>query len=238
MSAPNNSTNCISSLRILWPFPKQLDGCQLALADFQHGQVSPAEYAALDLPWQAKMADKRRTEFYAGRLCALRAAAELASNTTAPIAHPEHNYPVWPEGLCGSISHSKGLAAAIVAKKQNWRALGLDLELIMPLQRAEKLQASIASADEIELVQQASGLDYAHACTLLFSAKESLFKALYPLSHIFFGFQDARLEQIDEQGSFKICLLKTLNQDWPSNTLLTGYWALLEKHVVTLISIK
>ena len=78
----------------------------------------------------------------AGRLCARAALQQLDGLDCVP-AIGEDRAPVWPAHISGSITHSTGHAAAIVAHKTQWRGLGMDLENLLPLERAERLAGEI-----------------------------------------------------------------------------------------------
>ena len=119
----------------------------------------------------AGMVEKRRAEFTHGRYCA-RAALELLGVEAAPIGKGLNREPVWPTGIIGSISHTEGAAAAVVAKSADMISVGLDMEGYAPLQ--SDLIPMICLPDENP------DQDGRHA-KLLFSIKESIYKCIYPL---------------------------------------------------------
>lgn len=61
--------------------------------------------------------------------------------------------PLWPAGLCGSITHSKGMAAAVVASRQHWQGIGLDAEPLMSPSRSQRLAGQILTPDELQRLQ-------------------------------------------------------------------------------------
>lgn len=143
-------------------------------------------------------ARKRQAEFLAGRRCARAALARCApelGEVTVPIG--ENRAPRWPAGLVGSITHTDGFVAAAVARARDVDALGLDTEVCMSAATAREVFRSIAERDEVARVCAALGLDEPAALTLVFSAKESLFKCLYPLVRRYFDFADAALVEVD-----------------------------------------
>src|SRR5580692_6347409 len=75
----------------------------------------------------ARAMSKRVQEFAAGRVCARAALAQLGY---AAVALPmgEDRAPQWPAGATGSITHTNGFCAAVVAATAQIRALGLDAE--------------------------------------------------------------------------------------------------------------
>ena len=76
----------------------------------------------------AKAVPKRVGEFAAGRLCARRALAEFGI-TGVPLTMAPDRAPVWPESMVGSITHTRGLCAAVVAERRRFASLGIDVEV-------------------------------------------------------------------------------------------------------------
>jgi 4'-phosphopantetheinyl transferase EntD len=121
---------------------------------------------------------KRINEFAAGRQCARRALAELGF-VDVPIPVAPDRQPVWPAGVIGSITHTAGLCAAVVAKDACMAALGVDTELSGAVK--PDLWETICVAEESEWISALPPLERAPAVTMLFSAKEAFFKCQYPL---------------------------------------------------------
>lgn len=84
--------------------------------------------------------------------------------------------PVWPAGVCGSITHAGGLCAAIAARNTAAAGLGID---VVELEEAGAMLVASGSliADEAELDAARSALGE-QAAAILFSAKESAIKAM------------------------------------------------------------
>lgn len=146
----------------------------MAAAPVEPGDESPfaAERAIV-----ASARPVRRAEFFTGRALARRALAELGV-APRPILRSERGAPRWPAGTIGSIAHSAGWCAVVVAPGGSARGLGLDLEALdAPIDDA--MRRRIATAAELEAAAGAAGgLDPA---VLLFSAKEAVFKAVHPI---------------------------------------------------------
>ncbi len=143
-------------------------------------------------------APKRKIQFFAGRFCAREAIERLGplSNGGA-LPRDSDGCPVWPEGLVGSISHTDASATAAVARSAEARGLGVDVESVMSGEAADEVARLVASEDETQRAARAAGLNRPESLTLLFSAKESLFKALYPLSRRHFDYLDCEVVRID-----------------------------------------
>jgi 4'-phosphopantetheinyl transferase EntD len=155
----------------------------------------PGEEAAL-----GRAVEKRRREFLTGRACARRALAQLG---IAPLAIPSgpRGEPQWPGGVVGSITHCAGCRAGAVARDTEVAALGIDAEVDAPLPNG--LLADIALAQErrwiARLESQAPAVSWDR---LLFSIKESVYKAWFPLTGRWLGFEDALVEVDRASGSF------------------------------------
>lgn len=161
---------------------------------------------------------KRRCEYLAGRVCAATAGQALTGERLIP-ALGEDRAPLWPAPLVGAITHSHGRAAALVGHRDQWRGLGLDYETWLAPRRALRLAGEILTEEERRALQGLDEAEQARRITLTFSVKESLFKALYPLTGRRFYFQDAALN-----GEDRIRLLTTLSADWRSGAELPFQW--------------
>ena len=230
---------CCTAPAALWPFAQRLPGVQL-----MHCRLDPAALtgeafaqAGITPPLNIRQAAaKRQTEFLAGRLCARAALQGHGSPACSPDQDAD-GMPLWPAGLCGSITHSKGMAAAVVASRQHWQGIGLDAEPLMSPERAARLAAQILTPAERQRLQQYPDSEQARRISLTFSSKESLFKALFPLVGQRFYFQDAELLDCQADGQLQLRLLRDLAPQWPQGSLLYGQQATLGEHLLSLVSI-
>lgn len=152
---------------------------------------------------------KRRNEFYAGRWCAAKAFEKLTGMIEVPGIQ-ENRAPSWPIGYCGSISHSNEWVISCVASKDSYESVGLDIEDSSLLPNSTDWSAQIATNQELEICSVTAGDD---ALALIFSAKETLFKAINPLTNVFFDFTDAEVVGRASAG-IKLKLLRTLNENY------------------------
>jgi 4'-phosphopantetheinyl transferase EntD len=162
-------------------------------------ELFPEELALIE-----RAVAKRRDEFASARACARTALAELG-RPPAPILRGPRGEPLWPRGVVGSITHCAGYCAAAVAPAGPTVAIGIDAEPDRPLPEgvletvglpAERDRASAARAER----------PGPHWDRLLFSAKESTYKAWYPLTGRWLGFEEAEI-RIDPAGTFSAHLL-------------------------------
>lgn len=148
--------------------------------------------------------DKRRREFVTGRACARAALARLGLPAQA-IPQGIQGAPLWPEGVVGSITHCNGLRACSVARSSDLTALGIDAERNEPL--PEQLVGDIALPRERQLLAALSWQDPSVSWDrLLFCAKETIYKAWFPLTERWLGFEDATVT-LDPAGTFSARLL-------------------------------
>lgn len=131
--------------------------------------------AAAELPGTDRMAPVRLREFIAGRTAARRALHQLTGEWKV-VPRREDRAPAWPEGCCGSISHSRRFAVAVVASLSDLRAIGVDIEEEARL--TPDLWPSTLGEDELRLVRGLPPADAVGTATLLFSAKEAVYKCL------------------------------------------------------------
>jgi enterobactin synthetase component D / holo-[acyl-carrier protein] synthase len=149
--------------------------------------------------------DKRRREFITARACARAALARLGL-PPVPIASGERGEPCWPAGVVGSITHCAGYRACALARMGEIATVGIDAEPHEPLPRG--LLADIARAEERPWLTEMMRSDPdVHWDRLLFSAKEAVYKAWFPLARRWLGFEDAVVTVDRARGAFHARLL-------------------------------
>jgi 4'-phosphopantetheinyl transferase EntD len=149
--------------------------------------------------------EKRRLEFTTARACARRALAGLGL-PPLPIPSGARGEPCWPAGIVGSITHCHGYRACAVARASELLTLGIDAEPNDAL--PEGVLGAIARAEELpQLRALARTAPAVHWDRLLFSAKESVYKAWFPLARRSLGFEDAVLTLDARRGEFSARLL-------------------------------
>ncbi|HIG8795238.1 TPA: enterobactin synthase subunit EntD [Raoultella terrigena] len=168
-----------------------LAGHLLQRIDFDPASFQPADL--LWLPHHALLAAggrKRQTEHLAGRIAAVHALREVGEKMPPPPG--EQRQPLWPAPWFGSISHCENSALAVVSSYP----IGIDIERCLTPALAAELESSIINAAEKPLLA-ASGLPFALALTLAFSAKESGFKAWSTYATDLPGFHSAQIIAMD-----------------------------------------
>ena len=149
--------------------------------------------------------EKRRREFTTARACAREALAQLGQPHQA-IPTGEKGEPLWPAGIVGSITHCDGYRACAVARAGDLVTVGVDAEPNQPL--PDGLLGDIALPEEQEWLRYlARQAPEAHWDRLLFSIKESIYKAWFPLAQRWLGFEDAVVAIDRQRQSFTAHLL-------------------------------
>lgn len=192
---PSNQAQLSTALGSLFP--------QGAVA----AELRGAGDAGLLLPLEArrlgKAVPKRVREFAAGRSCARRALAEFGI-VDFPVETADDRQPIWPRGMVGSITHTAGFCAAVVADRTCAASLGIDSEVVGDVKM--EIWASVCLSVEIDWVLSLPAAEQSAAVALIFSAKEAFYKCQYPVAHEPLGFHDVRAEaqMWGARGEFRI----------------------------------
>ncbi|NJP32827.1 4'-phosphopantetheinyl transferase family protein [Micromonospora thermarum] len=157
------------------------------------GDLLPAELACLG----ERAVESRRRDFTAGRVCARRAIAALGLPPTAVPAAADRA-PVWPAGVVGAITHTRGYCAAAVARAGEVRSVGLDAEQHKDLTPGVR-RAILLDEEEDHLARLPVGVSWP---AVVFSAKETVYKVWNPLVGTWLDFHDAHVELDPEAGTF------------------------------------
>ncbi|MFC9178531.1 4'-phosphopantetheinyl transferase [Streptomyces sp. NPDC057107] len=123
--------------------------------------------------------------FAAARSCAHRCLDQLALPQDPLLRTPDGG-PKWPPGVVGSITHCAGYRGAVAARAGLWAALGLDAEPALPLPTG--VLDLVTTAPERHMVAELSRRSpQVPWDRLLFSAKESVYKAWHPATGRWIG---------------------------------------------------
>ena len=198
------------------------------IADLVYAEMygDPADLAPLpeEEPLIARSVPKRRKEFVTVRHCA-RVAMEQLGVPPSPILKGEKGEPQWPRGVVGSLTHCEGYRAAVVGRSEVARSVGIDAEPhgVLP----DRVLEAISLPDERrEIAALPGGL---HWDRILFCAKEATYKAWFPLTQRWLGFEDAHISfEVDSDGSagsfVSRILIDPAARSGPPLTELSGRW--------------
>lgn len=137
----------------------------------------------------ANSVEKRRRDFIGARYCARQALEQLGESQVA-IGKGERGAPIWPRGVVGSLTHCDGYRAAALAHRLRYRSIGIDAEPHAALPDGVLDSVSLPPEQEWLRGTAPAGL---HLDRLLFCAKEATYKAWFPLTARWLGFEDAHI---------------------------------------------
>lgn len=197
--------------------------CRESITDVGEDWMLPAEAAVI-----SKATAKRRREFGTVRHCARQALAELGI-PPAPLLPGPDREPRWPPGVVGSLTHCAGYRAAAVARDTELASLGIDAEPHAPLPSGVLAVVS-RDTERARLAVLAAERPQVHWDRVLFCAKESVYKAWFPLARCWLGFEDAEVTLLPD-GSWHAEVLvpgpvRSVAGRWlvESGLVLTAVW--------------
>ena len=195
---------------------------------FDRDAYNDAAAARLGVTLPAAMegaAPRRKAEYVAGRVCAARAARALLGASAGEIGGSDHGLPEWPPGLAGSITHTGAFASAALARQTDVRSIGIDAEPVMEEEAVAEVCGDVCLPAERRALAGRFAPNV--IATLLFSAKESAAKCLYPVTRRMATFDQLRIEvNGTEDGSFRVELLNDLDDGFREGSHLVGRYAI------------
>ncbi|PCJ16735.1 MAG: hypothetical protein COB02_15295 [Candidatus Cloacimonadota bacterium] len=182
-------------------------------------------------------ASKRKRDYLVGRFCAREAFKQVSVFDTShfQLIKNEDGTSNWPTGFCGSITHTKDYACAVIAQSNKILSIGIDCEYKIKDKTFQRVKKSIASDSEINIVNKFTQ-DEQLALTLIFSAKESVYKAVFPLVKTFFYFEAFQIDTIN-QNYIEGFLTKDLNQNFSMGKKVKIQYKITNQRVNTLVLI-
>jgi enterobactin synthetase component D len=145
----------------------------------------------------------------------------------------KHRSPVWPNDVVASITHTKNIALCAAASKRDFACLGVDIENWLETSSTAELESILIFRGEKKILITC-GMSFDKALVLTFSAKESLFKAIYSKVGYYFDFSAAEVVRIEpSKGLLELVLRDNLginltpgtrfkvNFDYNSNGVIT-----------------
>jgi 4'-phosphopantetheinyl transferase EntD len=183
------------------------------------GSADPLTTPPGDLPSGAVR--QRRSEFAAGRWAA-RHAMQMLGLPALDVPMGADRAPIWPMGLAGSITHTRDACLAAVVQTGS---VGIDLEPENAVQ--PDLWPTLLDANERAMVA-----DHPALATVMFCAKEAVYKAQYPMTGLLFGFD--RLHITLGPATFDARFTADTGPI-PAGSVWTGHFARVGGYVLTAI---
>ena len=175
----------------------------------------------------------RRAEFATGRWCARAALEQVGGPTGIPLLPDDAGAPLWPPDLVGSITHTQGWTGAVAARtgwRRGVRSLGLDAETASALPPGV-IDVVASPRERADLERLASTNGTTPWDTVLFGAKEAVYKAWYPLGGVVLA-HDAVEVRLTADGRFAAAVLVPTTSRAPRR--VRGRWTAGPRVVVSL----
>ncbi|WBA83550.1 4'-phosphopantetheinyl transferase superfamily protein [Endozoicomonas sp. GU-1] len=225
--------------QIPWPHLMKQNMC-FTSGRFDQSIVCEATIASLtqSLPESYFSSVKsRRAEYLAGRMCAADAINRLLGCWLTPGSSIS-GAPIWPEGVVGSLSHSDhDVASVVMSAYGQLKGIGLDLEQIVPYDQIDALMDLVLLPDERKrfVVKELSRWLQRINTSMVFSLKESLFKALYPLVGKLFYFDAAEVLNCTLGGLAYLQVIDNLSPSYGHGFQACGYSCLHRGNILTIV---
>jgi len=186
----------------------------------------------------AKASEKRKVEYFAGRYCAQQVLTHYYDEDNYTLHSGQNRNPIWPRGLVGSISHSHGVACCTIQKDQNVIGIGIDIEREINKDIIQDINKLVVSSEELNSFNSLS-ISTEKAFTLAFSAKESFFKAAFPVVNSYFDFDVISVSNIDtKMKTIDLILNKSLCSELKKGRIFrANYFPISEHQIATFIQI-
>ena len=178
------------------PFPDHISFCLLPIHSTSNQKLHPAEEN-----YFSQLSSVSRKEHYrSGRICAGEVLSKLGTLGQPVLRDPQTWEPLWPQGISGAITHSGKWAAAAAGKTSDVSGIGIDLE-DLERQVDSRISRHVCIPEEQKWLQECGEDFLEQNLKIIFSAKESIFKAFFPYTRTYLHFHDARI--LMEQSFFQ-----------------------------------
>ena len=170
------------------PFPDHISFCLLPIHSTSNQKLHPAE----ENYFNQLSSDSRKEHYRFGRICAGEVLSKLGTLGQPVLRDPQTREPLWPEGISGAITHSGNWAAAAAGKTSDVSGIGIDLE-DLERQVDSRISRHVCIPEEQKWLQECEEDFLEQNLKIIFSAKESIFKAFFPYTRTYLHFHDARI---------------------------------------------
>ncbi|MBE1162039.1 4'-phosphopantetheinyl transferase family protein [Dyella acidiphila] len=167
--------------------------------EFPHDGLVPGAFAQAGIACPEaiqRSVYKRQLEFFFGRLAARDALATLGL-AHEHVALGAQRQPVWPSDVIGSITHTHSVAAAVAQRPGAYRGIGIDAEQLIDEPTCQSVASTVAGPQELDYLRALPELSWQAALTIVFSAKESFYKAVYANVGRIFDFSAVHVVKLD-----------------------------------------
>jgi 4'-phosphopantetheinyl transferase EntD len=161
----------------------------------------------------SRAVEARRTQYAAARHLARALLSELGYGRPALLNRDDRS-PIWPYGVVGSITHTEHWCGVAMAEASQVRGVGIDAETVGRMDAPVATRVLTArerrAVERLDLprendasghAQSPSPMDWA---TLLFSAKEAVYKCIFPTVQRFVGFEEVEIDVDVASSCFEV----------------------------------
>ena len=176
---------------------------------------------------------KRQHEYLCGRILA-QAVLKHHFALDQPLTSMHEHLPVWPTHVLGSISHSQNKLIVALSDKASY--LGIDIEHWVTSEFAQESAHLILTPSELELwkIKASKFFDFSQFVSLIFSVKESLYKAVYPIAKQYIDFLEAFVVDIDfENQTLTLAFTSEIRNRHQLLEHYQGGWKVEQDHIMT-----
>lgn len=217
---------------------RRVKGLHLTICRYSSGFFSDRLFAHYNIfsPEKITLSEKvRQSEYLAGRIAA-KLSLEEFNISNFPIVSDLNRCPIWPENLTGSITHTRTFAICAVAEKNSIHSVGIDLEEVVCKKNASDIFNHVLNTNERYLLKAFGNCCELLLLTIVFSAKESIFKALYPSAEELFNFSAAEVQSIDlEEGKLVFQIKEELCNRFYPGILIDCSFEKLDAGIFTVV---
>ncbi len=191
------------------PFNQKIAFSVVSAGDHSY-QLHPEELKILT----PKALESRKIQFFLGRAAVHNTLVSVLGPNDIPVLKGKRGEPIWPPGIVGAITHTGDTAMAAAGHKKHIDGIGIDLEQLKK-KVSFNISKKVCTPAELEWVSELRE-ESDSRLKMIFSAKESIYKALYPLEKIELGFMDAELVWNQSRQIFNGKLLRRAGQGYPA----------------------
>lgn len=212
----------------------QINGLITARCDYNISLYRKCFFDALKIDFPEKLigsVPKRQSEFLAGRFLA-HMAFDLLNYSVTSLPIGDQGEPIWPQNLFGSISHAQGRCICFVGQGRR-KHIGIDIEKVAQGESFKAIVDETLNDREKKIIYDLKFFPPEVLATLIFSAKESFFKACFPIVGAYFGFEAAVVSAIDSKGVITLMTTCDLHRDIPYGTAFKLQFKRKDEFVLT-----
>lgn len=182
--------------------------------------------------------DRAKQLHLLGREAAFEALRSIKQCVPESIEKGTAGEPLWPANVVGSISHTGDWACAAAAPSSRCLAIGLDIEQLQRTVSYDVAKRVCTTKEQEQLALLPDELQRDLWFKRIFSVKECIFKALYPLCQTRFWFKDAQLSfEPDTRSRVQAELIQGLSDQLPEGLQFPVSLVENETHVLSYIAL-